>query len=304
MATSRKALALLELVYEGGEVLDLALEHQRSRFQRRLGEQFQSFDVRKHRGRGGREEVLDFAYSVQPRNVLVRGLAGALEAGRLFPQAHIFIDVIGRHPLDGGERALIAIAFRVKRVYVYARSADPLIRRMGIGRITRLQGPFLPSLCCDPPPTPEEGIVIGVTELYDGARDVLVQLKRMRDRERWPVRLASTMKMAGVELQHTLFDLAENCNLLVCPHEQADTHGPHEGALLALATERALCTSTTSAMRGLPYDGGYAAAERYAAQSYARGYAHYCANRATLDDRHKHVPMNPDELVNTVLQAL
>ena len=241
--------ALLELVFEGGEVLDHSLASQRESLREKLEGGFESVDLR-CKTTLERKALLQTALvrGKAYRNILIRGLSGLLEASQVFTSSSIFIDALGRSELPAA-RELSQWAFRTKRVFVYSDLMMQTIRAAGIGAISRHQGPYLPRIDFG---TEDVSDSIGVLGLGRGALVVLGQLKRRREQERLKFNLITTEAVAGTLRAASVFEVAERCGLLVAPYEEIDRGGPHEAALLALSTGRVLCTSATSALRSLP----------------------------------------------------
>jgi hypothetical protein len=241
--------ALLELVFEGGEILDHSLAFQRESLRERLGSDFVSVDLRSKTALE-RKALLQttLVRGKTFKNVLIRGLSGLLEASQVFRTSSLFLDALGRSELPAS-REFSQWAFRTKRAFVYSDLMMQAVRAAGIGAISRHQGPYLPRINLG---TEDVSNSIGVLSLGRGFTPVLGQLKRRWEQEGLKFDLVTTMAVAGATRVGSVFEVAERCGLLIAPYEEMDRGGPHEAALLALSTGRVLCTSATSALYSLP----------------------------------------------------
>lgn len=269
---------LVELVYEGGEVLDLALEAQRDLLASELRSRFATVDLRRLPA-AERAKLLRAGAAREPRNVIIRGLSGLKEVANFFTRSALMLDVLGKS--DPPEpRELSVYAYRTKRVFVYGKDASGMVRGAGIGTVSLHAGPFFPRVAFDA----VEGVVIGVPALSEGNTAVLGSLKKLRKTKNLNFDIVTTERMAGVETVGSALAVAEASNLLVVPHDAADLRGPHEGGILALCAGRALCTSGTDAFFNLPYSSGrYLQAEKFNPGSYANAALLYPNQRAVLD---------------------
>ncbi len=262
-------MVLVELVYEGGEVLDLCLEAQRDVLRAELRGRYQSVDLR-GLPEGERRHVLQRVAKVAgaTQNILVRGLSGLLEASQVFTRSSILVDALGKSELPA-RRELAQWAFRTKRVYVYSREMDSAIRDGGIGTISRYAGPFFPQL--DLEITPEISNTIGVLSLGRGTLDVVGRLKRRREQEGLDFQIVTVEPVPGTERALGALDVATRSGLLVAPHEQPDLYGAHEAGILASCARRVLCAAGSAALYDLPLKGSDALwlrAEKYSPGSY------------------------------------
>jgi hypothetical protein len=259
-------MKLIELVYEGGEILDLCLDSQREYLRSELRERFLSVDLRGQTALE-RKVVLQrlVAKGAVYNNVLIRGLSGLLEASQFFTRSSLLIDALGRSELPAA-RELSQWAFRTKRVFAYSGVMDAAIRAAGIGAISRHTGPFFPTVDFG-----TEGVsnCIGVLGLGRGALIAIGDLKRRRVQEGLEYTLVTTENVPGTVKASSPLEVAERCGLLVAPYDEIDNGGPNEAALLALGTRRVLCTAPTSAVNDLRMDGRLLRAARYEKGSYA-----------------------------------
>ena len=262
-------MQLTELVYEGGEVLDLCLDFQREALRAEYRERFQTLDLR-GMPLQERRAALQRVGRVGAKNVLVRGLSGVPEAAEAFPRASLLFDAVGKTE-PPAMRELAPMAFRTKRVFVYSREMSDSIRSAGIGLVSRHNGPYFPALDLEPAPD----TAIGVLSLGRGALEVVAQLKRIRDQEGLEFDIITTERIAGVVSASSALDVAARASLLVAPYEQMDYGGVHEGAILAVCTGRVLCTPTASALKDMPLGGWYMHATKYTPRSYAEAAVGY-----------------------------
>jgi len=288
-------MQLLELVYEGGEVLDLCLDFQREALRAEYRDRFQSLDLR-GMPQQGRKSALQRLAVVGAKNVLVRGLSGVPEAANAFPRASLLFDAVGKtEPPARSE--LAPMAFRTKRVFVYSKEMDSAIRSAGIGLISRHNGPYFPAVTLDAAPD----TTIGVLSLGRGALEVIAQLKRVRRQEGLEFDIITTEQVAEVVVARSALDVATRASLLVAPCEQMDYGGVHEAAILAVCTGRVLCTPVASALRDMPIGGWYMHATKYTPRSYAEaavGYRGREAYAALLDA----VQFNPRTVSTEIIQ--
>lgn len=291
---------LIELVYEGGAVLDVALAEQRALLQSSVPH-FISLDLR---GRGTRARLAMFQRVRDHYDyVLVRGASKIDEVAKVFSKSKIFLDYLARYE-SIGPGSLMACAHRISRVFVYSEKAESDVRKAGVGKISPYSGPGLPSL---------EGIrekhdrpIVAVLELGDGALPVLSRLKKIRKAQSWDIDIATTRKMGGVLHFETAIGAAEAADLVIAPMDSPDHGGPHEAALLCLSLKRALCTSTTSAFHSLPtvIRGRYIEAKRYSPGTYAASYPVYSRSPEKFDSAFDEINLKPDALPNEILQRM
>jgi hypothetical protein len=297
---------LIEAVYEGGEVLDLALEAQRGLLESELRARFTSVDLR---GLSERERITTLRNLVKThpvvKNILVRGLSGVCEASQFFLRSSIFMDALGRSETPTRSE-LSQFAFRTKRVFVYSFDMDQEIRGAGIGLVSRHSGPFFPRVEFTRDPVPEPRFVVGVLAGAGGALEVLGKLKQLQKKgECASFDIVTTEKISGVSTVRCAMDVAEQSDLLLSPSIGADRLGPDEGAILALCTSRALCTATSAGFRNLPYSTGrYIAAEKYAPGSYANAALLYPQQRKVLDGWSRDLSLDWDAVPREILRRL
>jgi hypothetical protein len=295
-------LRLLELVYEGGDVLDVALARQRRILKSELGDEFQSVDLRRL-PLLDRERLLRKLGGTQPENLLLRGLSRLEETMEFFPKSQLLLDYLARREaLRRGE--LMRWVHKTKRVYCYSDMAERASRQAGCGKISRFPGPLLPNLSDER--EPRDRPVVGVLELGDGAGDVLIRLKKLRAQNRWDFDIAATRKMAGVERCDSEFEVGEAADLLLGPLDAPDLGGPHEPGMLALSLRKALCTSSNSALYSLPVfpTGGYIPAERYDTGTYAAAFGVYTRNPTKYDTAFDKITLAPDAVPRDILSRV
>lgn len=294
-------MKLIELVYEGGPVLDMALHAQRGVLDAELGDGFVSADMRGVPA-GNRKAFLQAtSRKGQPANLLVRGLSGVREACAYFPKSAIFMDALGKS--DAPEPAEFFMqSQRTRRVFVYGDEMSRAVRKAGIGEIARLSGPYLPPLRM-PSQKSSAPFVVGVPSLGDGVLLAVAKLKAAQ--EKVPFAIVAQVSVRGVETVPTCVDVAEMCDLLVVPDEQMDRGGPSEGAMLALAVGRALCTTGSSALYNMAYSSGkFLLAERYVPASYAACALLYSQQRTSLDAFPATVTQEWDTVPREILRRL
>ena len=241
-------LKLLELVYEGGDVLDLALVYQRRYLKEALGTKFLSVNMR-GMGRPQRLKTLKQLQSdFSPENILLRGATQVDEVCRAIPGSDLVIDYLARTE-EIEPNSLIRWSPRILRVLVYSIRAENVVRDGGVGRITKHFGPFLPDMY-EPPPR-DTPVVVGMLDLGTGAREASVRLKNMAKKCGWQFDFVSTLKGSYIIRAESAMEVAEMSDFLICPMDQPDLGGPHEAAILALSVGRVLCTYPTAAMHRL-----------------------------------------------------
>lgn len=297
-------MELLEVVYEGGEVIDRALAAQRALLASELRTRLTTVDLRRLNTTDRTKVLRDLAKRNEVvKHVLVRGLSGAHEAASFFTRCHLFLDALGRseRPVD---RELSVLAFRTKRVFVYSFDMDQAIRGAGIGLVSRHAGPFFPRVDV-PAPGDEDFFTVGVLNLGGGTLEVLGKLKKLRVEKELPIDIVSTERVSGVEHVGSAFEVAERADLLLSPAAGEDRWGPDEGAILALCTGRALCTAPSSAFQNLPYSSGkYVPAEKYTPGSYANAALLYPEQRKALDAWPRTPALDWDTVPREILRRL
>jgi len=293
-------MQLVELVYEGGEILDLCLEAQREVLRAELRERFVTLDLRKTSALE-RKVALQRAAARMPvvKNVLIRGLSGLLEASQIFTRSSLFLDALGRSELPA-PRELSQWAFRTKRVFVYSKVMDAAVREGGIGAISRHNGPYFPAV--DFGTDDVEGN-IGVVSLGRGVLEVLAQLKRRRQQEGLDFQIVTTEKVADTVRASSALDIAQRCGLLVVPGEEIDNGGPHEGAILAVCTGRVLCTVSTGALYDMPLNGRFLQAAKYERGAYAEAALRY-EGIENYAEYLRDVKINPATVPNEILRRV
>jgi hypothetical protein len=285
---------LLEITYDGGPILDVVFAAQRVLLEKELGRGFMHLSL-SGIGRAGRAKILQKASKQRWDAVLIRGIRGMKEASPFFTRTPFFVDHVGGYDF-GVRNEFSQFASKLRRVFCYSPQADSELRSAGIGGVSTLAGPFLPSL-----PTPRPMVEVPVMGLLDtghGARAVLGGIKRVRDAQGWGFEIVTTVRDADSRQVDNAFEVAEQCDLLVCPMEFKDQGTPHEGAILALSIGRALATSHTSAILTMPYPSAtYLPVERYGLGSFNSVWEVYRRGRTRLDGwptkartDHNHLP--------------
>lgn len=295
-------IRLLELVYEGNDVLDVALARQRRVLQSELGHGFMSLDLRR-KSTKVRARLLRGAAERVPRHLLLRGLHKVDEAVPFFSTSTLFLDYLACNRAVLPEE-LARWAHRIERVFVYSTDADEGLRDAGIGRISVHAGPFLPTLETPLPEAPR--LSVGVLDTRSGARDVLVRLKKLRKSQGWDMDIRTTVRFGGVITMDSVFEVAEESHLLIAPMEGEDYGGPHEGALLAIAANRALCTSSTSALHSMAFASTkrYIPAQKYEPGTYAASFGVYLRNRQKYDDAFSGLKADPEAVPRELLERM
>lgn len=271
-------MKLLELVYEGGEILDLCLEAQRTVLRAELRDRFCTVDLRAQ-PRANRVALLRAAAKGTNTNVLVRGFSGLAEAAEHFQRSSLLVDMLGRSDVPG-KSEMSKYAFRTRRVFVYSLAMSQAVRAAGIGAVSKHAGPYFPRVDLERP----EQLTYGVPALSEGTLLVLGKLKRLRADRNLEFEIVTTERVGGTSLAASALDVAARSDLLIVPDERRDLFGPCEGGILALCTGRALCTAYSDALHDLPYPPErYITAEKWAPGSYANAALRYPEQRAVLD---------------------
>lgn len=276
-------MELLEVIYEGGEVLDLALKAQRDLLEGELGDEFLSVDCRGIPTEARQLLLRDAALGYNPRAVLIRGLAGVPEVAAYFPRAKLFFDMLGRS-LPPTRLQYAMLSPRTLRGYTYGPAANDALRTAGIHN-TQVEGPFFPALELDRPE--EEGFEfsVGVLSLYHGNLELLGRLKRLRDSHGIPFRIVTQrQELRGVETVPDVLALAEASDLILYPQDQEEWYGPDEGAILAMCTGRALGTIRSDGLAGIKHEPSRVAqAAKYSPGSFVNAVTAYRERRDQLD---------------------
>lgn len=274
-------MQLTEVVYEGGEVLDLALGSQREVLAGELKSRFTTIDLRAKKT--SERAALLSAAKRDVGALLVRGVSGVQEATKYFTKARLFIDALGRSEIPE-PRSLSQWAYRIVRVFVYGHEMSQVIRAAGIGRISQYGGPLLPTLQFDRAVPVAQDFIVGVPSLGPGVLEAIGRIKRAVRQGDLSCEIVATERVAGVITVASALDVAERCNLLLVPFEMEDRLGPNEGAILALASGRALCTVPSDSLYELPYPADkYLQAKKYVDGSYVDAAMRYVGEQRALD---------------------
>lgn len=295
------AVTLLEVVYEGGDVLDVALSRQRIKLAKALGAKFLTADLRgipmKKRG-----ALLRGLGELNPKFVLLRGTSGMGEAAPFFRRSIFFLDYLARKE-SAPPGSLSRWTYRIVRAFVYSSKADLAVRRAGVGAVSFKAGPGLRSL---PAPPPEGKMVVGVLELGDGAARTLIRLKRVRKAGGEDFDIISTKRMGGVLHADSAFEVAESSRLLIAPMDSPDFGGPNEPSLLAMSVKRALCTAPTSAFYTLPSAARSKIVEatKHSPGTYAMGIRTYAESPSRYLHAFDGVDFDPEDVPKEILRRI
>jgi len=308
---------LLELVYEGEDVLDVVFAAQRRYIRAELekvGEQLgllpelRTVDLRREstrsRGKILRElsrEYVGVGEGGELGMVLVRGTERVEEPLRFFRKVPIVLDHYGNKLLRG---SLYPYSQRVRRVITYSIRASNNVRDAGIGKVSRHGGPFLPHLPLDLPgrDKPVIGLIGGAS-----VRSVLIAMRKLiGDRAHY----VSMLKDPVAEQMSNPIEIAEACDLLVAPHVGPFRLGhPHDGGILALSVGRALCAEPGPALAEMPYPQGsfISVLDSNRPTSWADAFAEYLAKRKKYDSWPDKVKVDllvtPKEIVRRFMEA-
>jgi hypothetical protein len=191
-------------------------------------------------------------------------------------------------------------AYRVLRVLVYGRDMAAAVRAAGVGATFLLPGPYFPKLDFDLPERTTYGVFQG-----KGALEVIGKLKHYREEKEMDFDIVSTLLVPGVRQVGSVLELAERSSMLIYVNEQADRLGPNEGAVLALCTGRALCTSPTAALLAMPYSTDrFYCATRYSPGSYANAALSYETERSRYDAWSKAAPVDHTAVTREILARI
>lgn len=293
---------LLELVYESSDVLDVVFATQRSFLRSELGKQFRSYTLRGLRGRK-RHELLKSLAADPPSTILLRGTNFFDEVSAFFPKSVFFLDYLGKAgPPPAGSFA--GSAYKIKRAFAYSEKGENILREAGLSAIKRFCGPGLPDLSSGLGENDRPAVAVLDTDA--GALDALRVLKKRRREKSLDFDLLSTVKMGGVITYGHTIEAAEDADLLVVPVDQPDHGGPHEGAILALSLQKALCTSTTSAFFALPHvvRGKILEGKKYSPGTFGLAFENYRGSRDRLDSAFKDLNLNPLAVPQEVLERM
>lgn len=295
-------MSLLEIVYDGGPVLDVVFAAQRARLAEEIGEKrFQSLDLQRKPTKA-RAKLLQAAARKKWKAILVRGVRGLDEALPFFPNTAFFLDHVAGFDF-GPRHSLSRYAHRLSRAFTYSAMADTQLRDAGFGKITTMAGPFLPDLEL---PAPTGGPpILGLLDIGHGARLALARIKKVRRDQGWDFRIVTTLKDSQAEQVENAFEVAEQCNLLVCPMESKDYGEPHQAAILALSVGRALCTSQTAAMLTMPYvRERYVHVQKYSLGGFGTCWEVYRRSRARFDEWPAKAQKDDTRVVREILTRL
>jgi hypothetical protein len=143
----------------------------------------------------------------------------------------------------------------LRRAFCYSTVAENDLRDAGLGRVRHAAGPYLP---CVPTPLPGK-TTVAVLDTSTISRQVLSSLVSERDdvERHWPsFDVVSTLGGEGVLSADSDLDAAVRATVVIAPLDRGDMGQSHDGAILALATGRALVTTRNSALSSMPYPSG------------------------------------------------
>ena len=188
----------------------------------------------------------------------------------------------------------------LRRSFCYSTMAVNDLKDAMVHRITLVSGPYL-----SPIPTPEpEKMTVAVLKTCSLAQQVLREVAHMRDRAHLDFNIVSTMPAPGVEVVESSFEAARRASLVCAPMEDIDYGQPHVGAVLALATGKALATSRTSALESLPYPtGSFISILKHAPRSYGTA-ATTLANSKGLSDWPKKVQYDAEKAIDVLAEHI
>ena len=294
-------MKFLEITYDGGPVLDVVFEAQRSALAEAIGRGYQHLEMQKL-STAQRAKLLREAAKYRWDMLFIRGVRGLEEALQFFPNTPFLLDHVAGYDF-GPKYSLNKYAFKLVRAFCYSAMADTDLRHAGFGKVTTMAGPFLPKLTAEAPSGGPP--VLGLLDIGHGARQALARIKKVRKDQGWDFEIVTTLKDRGARQVDNVFDVAEECNLLVCPVESKDYGVPAEAAILALSVGRALSTSQTSAMLSMPYTRGqYVHVEKYSLGGFGTCWEVYRRRRAVLDDWPDKARADDSRVVREILSRL
>lgn len=238
---------LLELVFEGGTVVNAALAEQRKVLAARYGTSFLSASAQ--RGK--------IAWpSMVPDVVLVRGMSRLEEVVEAYPKARIIIDALGR-PAVPEPRSFGSFAFRVQGVLTYCDTMRDKVRAAGVGRIKLLPGPLLAPVEGLEKSREGETLRVGVTAFGRGHPFVAQRLRQMREERKLNMEIyAVEGTVSPTVADHVVsdpFELGAVADVLCSPSDTGEFwYAPHEAGILALAMGCVLVTPWFGAVETLP----------------------------------------------------
>lgn len=137
----------------------------------------------------------------------------------------------------------------VARVVCYSTEAFNALRDRQVIRLRRIPGPFLTALQ-GPPPEPH---TVGILETCSRFSTVLSSLLRGKPDA---TTVYATVRVPGVTQVATEREVVLRSQLLMAPQEDTEQGGPAWGGVVAIAANRPLVTTPTSAFSLLTYPQG------------------------------------------------
>ena len=155
---------------------------------------------------------------------------------------------------------------KVRRVFGYSALMENSVRDAGMGRVTTLPGPYIEPFDS---PLPER-MTVAVLKTSADAQRVLFELLQFRASKNFDWDVVSPIQARGSTLVGSNLDAADAATLILAPTDNGGDLGtPHLGAILALASKKALATSRNDAVSTMGFPAGtFINVTKYSARSY------------------------------------
>lgn len=255
-------MKVVEVARDGSEVLDMAWACQRHAADE-MGVDWHVVDVTNRR--------LDTVVLPGCDALLLRELS-FLE---LIPaKAPVFLDLA--LPTELGPMCRWRTKLQMaRRVYCYSPFVERALRDTGTGKIRVLAGPYVDSVPCTLPTR----ATVAVLSTSSEAQQVLHEVLQFRGLKSLDFDVVSPLRAKGAVHVESNLEAAERATLVVAPTDSGDMGQSHEGAILALATRKALATSHSQALATMAFpQGSYINVRHYSARSYVAAVALFFNN--------------------------
>lgn len=259
-------MQVLEIMCEGSEVVRAAHDQQREALRKHFD--FYSLDFT---SKGKQDRARELEVVKTPDVIIVRGFRALGQVTKRFPRTPVLLDHCA--PYDMPDAPPGSHLLRYVRAICYSKKAAKSLSRAGLVDVQVLPGPVLAD--CREAVEKEGPVRVGVLPGY-GDQPVLRDLIRISKAQEWNVEIFSTLPAVGAEQVSDVWELVEESDVLIGPHETEDLGAPCDAAILALAYGRGLVAPRLGALDKLPYGaGGIIYADRYTTGSYTAALRHF-----------------------------
>lgn len=191
--------------------------------------------------------VMDVAREVQradsPDGVLLRGvdLVGVFHP---ITSAEIFVDHCTRCIVN--KHSPLKSPLRDTRVFCHSEKSQTRLHSLGVHKTIPISGHHLPKIereIEDP-----SKIWVAFLDTCSRASDVLMKLMKLREQQKWPIEVVTTIRHGRVWECDNPIEAAQGADIIVAPYEDLDYGEPNDGVILAHACRIPIVTRRTSAV--------------------------------------------------------